>query len=202
MAPGGPAVCPRGPGALPPLSLLSPSPGAAALRILAPGREGQDFIPQGRERPSRMPQMAFPSTLCLWDLQENEVRPESLGRQGRPDPKEAQARRSCGPSRTPGPVLGDGDRPRGRREAERGGRETGWEGGGRQSRARYRLRPERLEAPEPVQGPGSSAACCDPGKNPKPQVPSCPPVPPRKSHVSRRACVWLSLTPTPHPPKS
>lgn len=109
VAPGGPAVCPRGPGALPPLSLLSPSPGAAALRILAPGREGQDFIPQGRERPSRMPQMAFPSTLCLWDLQENEVRPGSLGRQGRPDPKEAQARRSCGPSRTPGPVLGDGE---------------------------------------------------------------------------------------------
>uniref|UniRef100_A0A4W2F569 Ficolin 1 n=1 Tax=Bos indicus x Bos taurus TaxID=30522 RepID=A0A4W2F569_BOBOX len=51
-----------------PLSPVSPSgwgPVAATLRILELGWEGQDFISQGRQSSSKVPQMAFPNGVSL-----------------------------------------------------------------------------------------------------------------------------------------
>ena len=123
--------------------------------------------------------------MCLLDLQENEVHREPLGRQGRPDPKEAQVMKSC--DRPAGPqglsTETESQTERGG-EAERERGETEREGGGRDTRLSYRPRPESLKAARVLaQGPGSPAACCDPGKDPRPHVPSSPPAPPRPRHL-------------------
>lgn len=130
--------------------------------------------------------MAFPSMVCLWGLQENEVCLESLGRQGRPDPKEAQVMKSCDPPAGPRACLqrqrvrlrGAG-RWRERWERDRAG--GWWE---TDTRLSYHPRPESLEvAREPAPAPPSPAACWDPGKGPRPQVPSRPPAPPTPRHL-------------------
>lgn len=71
--------------------------------------------------------MAFPSMVCLWGLQVNEVCLESLGRQGRPDPKEAQVMKSCDPPAGPQGLSTETES-----QAERGG-EVEREMGARQS---------------------------------------------------------------------
>lgn len=81
--------------------------------------------------------MAFPSVVCLWGLQENEVRLESLGRQEPAGPKGSTGDEELQPPAGPRGLSTETESQAERAgEVEREmGSETEAEGGGRQTRA-------------------------------------------------------------------
>lgn len=112
-----------------PLSPVSPSgwgPVAATLRILELGWEGQDFISQGRQSSSKVPQMAFPNGVSLGFTGERGL-PGVPGKAGPAGPKGSTGDEELQPpSRTLGPVYRAGESDQeGRGGGERGERQSG-----------------------------------------------------------------------------